>query len=126
MDKRRHQLKRPQSIPANLVCWRSGYSSYTGLVEALKVCSEGLQALAGQCSADAEQLKGHVPTGVTGPPHQETSMAVGDAYAAIRSTAATLGGRVQATADNLAVAATQYSKSDEASGQLLSALRIES
>jgi len=61
-----------------------------------------------------------------GPPHQATSAAVGDAYAAIKSTAANLGRRVQAIADELAAAATQYSKTDEASGQRLSALRFES
>lgn len=95
-------------------------------MEALKVCGEGLQALAGQCSADAERLLGHVPTGMTGPPHQATSTAVGHAYAAATSTAALLAGRVQATADKLHIAATQYSKTDEASGHRLSALRIES
>jgi hypothetical protein len=53
-------------------------------------------------------------------------MAVGGAYTAIRSTAAVLAGRVQATGDKLDIAATQYSSTDEASAERLSALRIES
>jgi hypothetical protein len=52
-------------------------------------------------------------------------MAVVGAYTAIRSTAAVLASRVQATGDKLAVAATQYASTDEASEQRLSALRIE-
>ncbi|MHA0288791.1 type VII secretion target [Mycobacterium sp. C3-094] len=94
-------------------------------MEALDVCGEGLQALAGQCSVDAERLLGLLSIGMTGPPQQATSLAVSHAYAATTSAAAMLAGRVQATADKLNVAATQYSKTDEASGQRLSALRIE-
>lgn len=92
---------------------------------ALEVCSEGLHALAGQCSADAARLAGHVSTAVAGPSYQATTMAVGGAYRAITSTAAVLASRVQATGDKLAVAATQYASTDEASERRLSALRIE-
>ena len=93
---------------------------------ALEVSGEGLQALARQCSADAERLTGNVWGGAAGPPYQATSMAVSEAYSAIRSTAAALAGRVQVTGDKLAVAATQYSRTDEASGERLSVLRIAS
>jgi hypothetical protein len=51
-------------------------------------------------------------------------MAVSEAYSAIRSTAAALAGRVQVTGDKLAVAATRYSRTDEASGERLSVLSI--
>lgn len=91
----------------------------------LEVCSEGLHALAAQCSAAAARLAGDVSTGVVGPPHQATTTAVGEAYTAIRATAVVFADRVQATGDKLAVAAAKYMSSDEASAERLSALRIE-
>ena len=92
----------------------------------LEVCSEGLQALAARCSADAEGLAGHVSTGVAGPPFQATATAVGGAYAAISATATVLASRVHATGDKVAHAATQFRSNDDVSARQLSALHVES
>nr|WP_313774309.1 type VII secretion target [Mycobacterium sp.] len=88
----------------------------------LDVCGEGLQALAGQCSADASRLATEIPAGMAGPPAQATAAAVRSAYMAIVASAAALAARVQGTGDKLTVAATQYVSTDETSAQRLSSL----
>ncbi len=88
----------------------------------LDVCGEGLQALAGQCSADASQLATGISGGVAGPSTQATAVAVVKVGAAIGMTAAALAGRVDATADRLTAAARQYVTADETSAQSLASL----
>jgi hypothetical protein len=88
----------------------------------LDVCDAGLRALAGQCAVDASRLASQIPGAAAGPPAQATTVAASDVYAAIRTTATALAGRVQATGDKLTVSATQYASTDENSAQHLSAL----
>ena len=88
----------------------------------VKVCDEGLNALAGHCSATASQLAGRVPTPVAGPPAQATAVAVGSAYAALDATAAVLAARAQTAAGKLTTSASQYVRTEEISGQRLSEL----
>lgn len=88
----------------------------------LKVCAEGLQALAVQCSAASAKLASHTPASGQGLPGQATSSAVDGAYAALRSTSVVLAARAEATSHKLNDAAFRYMTQDENSAQRLSAL----
>jgi hypothetical protein len=91
-------------------------------VGVLDVCGEGLQKLAGQCSAEGSRLASSVPLGAAGPPTQVTVAAVAHAYSTIGTTAAALSGRVHATGTELMTAAMQNVKTDETSAQRLALL----
>lgn len=88
----------------------------------LRVCDEGLNALAEHCTATATQVADRVPAPATGPPGQATAVAVSSTYAALAETATVLATRAHATASKLTTSASQYVATDEGSGQQLSGL----
>lgn len=88
----------------------------------VRICAEGLNALAGHSAAMATQLADRVPTPIASPPTQATSAAVSSAYVALAAVATVLATRAQTTAGKLTTSASQYVSTDETSAQRLSGL----
>jgi len=91
-------------------------------VGTLRVCDEGLNALAEQCVTTATQVADRVPAPAAGPPTQATAVAVSSAYAALAETATVLATRIETAAGKLTASASHYVATDEASSQQLSGL----
>ncbi|MHA7663723.1 type VII secretion target [Mycolicibacterium sp. HS_4_1] len=90
----------------------------------IKVDSDGLNTLAGQCDTTATALTGAPRPATSGSLHQPTSAAVEHGYALIQAASQSLASRATSTGTKLRTAATAYASTDADSGQQIRTVEV--
>lgn len=90
----------------------------------IKVDSDGLNTLAGQCDTVATALTGVPPPAASGSLHQATTAAVTHGNALVQAAAASLASRVTSTGTTLRTAATRYANGDAGSAQQIHTVEV--
>lgn len=91
-------------------------------VGVLRVCDEGLQALAAHCSSMSGELAANTTQPATGWPNQATSAAVAESHALIGILAVVLAERVDSTGARVSASGTSYMLQDRSSAGRISAV----